>query len=233
MSDFLYGASEELCCAYQQIFNKDFTPLYKGCITAPREKQYVNNPIKIVYAGNLLWGRDGVLAEIASALEKINTNGTKATLQIYTGTTVTSMIENKLNRGDSSRLCGKLSYDEILKIQQEADILLQVESFDTSQVEIVKYSFSTKIIDSLQAGGVMLVIGPRGIASVEYSRRIPGVIVIDDLNKLYDTLISITQNNNDLIARAKDIRAFADMNHSIDLIRKMLKNDFVKIVSAK
>ena len=68
---------------------------------------------------------------------------------------------------------------------------------------------------------------------MEYSRRIPGVIVIDDLNELFDSLISIVQNNNDLIARAKDIRAFADMNHSIDLIRKMLKNDFVKILSAK
>ena len=77
----------------------------------------------------------------------------------------------------------------------------------------------------------MLVIGPQGIASVEYSRNIPGVIVIDDLNELLGALNSIIQNKQELIGRAHDIRSFALTNHSIDKIRDMLKNDFIKILS--
>ena len=231
MSDYLYGASKELCEAYQNIFNKRFIPLYKGCISLPQKTRHINDPIKIVYAGNLLWGRDDVLATLASALEEINLDGIKAIMQIYTGSNVTPEIATKLNRGKSCQICGKLAYNEILKIQNEADILLQVESFERTQIEIVKYSFSTKIIDSLQSGGVMLVIGPQGIASVEYSRNIPGVIVIDDLNELLGALNSIIQNKQELIGRAHDIRSFALTNHSIDKIRDMLKNDFIKILS--
>ena len=230
MSDKLYGASEELCKAYQCIFEKNFTPLYKGCLNSPNVKQSVNNPIKIIYAGNLLWGRDVVLAEIANALEEINADGVKVCLEIYTGSAITNEVAKKLNKGASSRICGRLAYDEIIKIQNCADVLLQVESFDNHQIDIVKYSFSTKIIDCLQAGGTMLVIGPSGISSVEYSRRIPGVIVIDDLNNLTYTLRDVFTNRMSLVERSKKIRKFAIKYHSISNIRDILKNEFIKMV---
>lgn len=229
MSDLLYGASEELCRAYQQIFKKNFSPLYKGCISISNEKQDVNDPIRIIYAGNLLWGRDAVLVEVVSALEEINADGIKARLDIYTGSTVEPEVAKKLNTG-GSRICGRLAYDEIVKIQNCADVLLQVESFDKDQIDIVKYSFSTKIIDCLQAGGTMLVIGPSGISSVEYSRRIPGVIVIDDLSLLTNTLRDVFANRMSLVERSRKIQNFAVKYHSISNIRDGLKEDFIKLI---
>ena len=230
MSDHLYGASEELCGAYQKIFKKNFSPLYKGCISISNEKQDVNDPIRIIYAGNLLWGRDAVLSEVVNSLEEINADGIKACLEIYTGSARGPEVAKKLNKGASSRICGRLAYDEIVKIQNCADVLLQVESFDKHQIDIVKYSFSTKIIDCLQAGGTMLVIGPSGISSVEYSRRIPGVIVIDDLNNLTNTLRDVFINRMSLVERSKKIRKFAIKYHSISNIRDILKNEFIKLV---
>ena len=51
-SDKLYAVSEEMCELYEQRFNKPVEVLYKGCDLSTEPKGFLNEPIKIVYAGN-------------------------------------------------------------------------------------------------------------------------------------------------------------------------------------
>ena len=229
-ADKLYGVSQMLCEEYSHKFNLPIEPLYKGCdLMACKNK--VGNPIQIVYAGNLFYGRDNTLAALAKQLENNNKDGIKAQLQIYSTTSVDENVRQQLNIEGTSKLLGARPYDEIKKIMNQADIVLHVESFDEEQKKSVRLSFSTKIIDCLQSGTAMLVIGPKGIASVEYCRKISGVIVVDNLAKLSNILSVILSDREKLIQNAFSINVYAKKNHELSIVQNQLLSAFNKLLS--
>lgn len=229
LSDKLYGISDEMSELYKKRFGKECETLYKGCDLTERPNTKINNPIKLVYAGNMFWGRDDILSDVALAIESINKNGIKATLEIYTGMTITHDLENKLNRGVSSKIMGSRPYDEIKKIMHDADIVIHVESFDKSCIETVKYSLSTKIIDCLQSGSQIVGIGPKGIASIEYLKKVDGTIVIESKNDIEKTLQKIIINPDLILNRVMKTREYALKKHEINNVQKVLRNSFNNI----
>lgn len=229
-ADLIFGASKLLCEEYQKQFDVQITPLYKGCeITQPIKKK-TNSIVRFVYAGNLFYGRADTLAVLASAIEQLNQTGMQATLEIYTGTTVSPEIEKKLNLGNSSRIMGLKPYSEIKEIQNQADIILHVESFDQEQIDYVHYSFSTKIMDCLQSGSGIWAIGPSGIASIEYFRNIPGARVTCNLAQLPKTVEEILLNKESLLTAALQSRNFAIEKHDIHTVRAELKQAFSQLL---
>ena len=189
MADKNYGASVLMCNTYSKQFGISLTPLYKGC-NISNSKTTLNTPVRIVYAGNLYYGREKTLAAIARALQGINSEKQLATLEIYTNTIITDEIDAMLNIDRSSKIMGGRPFSEIQKILREADVVLHVESFDPQNIKIVRLSYSTKISDCLQSGSMMLVVGPDGIASVEEAKLIDGVMVINDEQNIENSLIS-------------------------------------------
>ncbi len=75
-----------------------------------------------------------------------------------------------------------------------------------------------------------MVIGPKGIASVEYPREIPGAIVVDDREKIKETINDIIINKNILLKQAQSINEFAKINHDIEEVHKKLHNDLYKLL---
>lgn len=229
-SDRMYGISKEMSELYQQRFSIPVTTLYKGCALSYEPKGYTNQPMKIVYAGNLLWGRADILLELGKTLEEINSEGLVVQLQIYTGTTLTAELQQKLNIGESSKVMGARSYEDIKKIMHDADITLHVESFEEKQKQLVKYSFSTKIIDCLQSGTCVLGIGPSDIASIEYLNKIKGAHVIDDLSVLNKTIRELIENPQSILQDAEIIREFALENHEISTVQAKLRKELLELV---
>lgn len=230
MADKLYCASDLMAVSYAKLFPYNFFPLYKGCELQPL-KTVTNSPVEIVYAGNLLYGRLDTLSTITSALRKINKNGVKMRLTVFSGTKVTDEQISCINDGASAVFAGQKPFEEVKKLLNHADITLHVESFEPQMQKIVRYSFSTKIIDCLQSGNTMLVVGPKNIASVEYPRRIPGAIVVDDTNKLHDELLLIISNPTLLIDSAMQTHAYAVKHHEIRKVRKSLLEDFKQLIN--
>ncbi len=228
LCDKLYGASDLLCKEYEQIFKKPIEPLYKVCdfsaLNAEPKKQ---NTIQMVYAGNLLYGRADTLAALVRAIEKRNSTGaTPIHLDIYTATQVTPAYANQLNVEGASTLCAPKPYAQIKQIMQQSDVVLHVESFEEKQKKVVRYSFSTKIVDCLQSGSVLLAIGPQGIASIEYVRQIAGAFVEDDMARLEEILKEITEA--DLEERKKQIRDYAKKHHDRQALQDKLLLEFQK-----
>lgn len=224
-ADKLYGISDEMSELYQKRFGKPVTTLYKGCDLSAEPKQYLNQPLRFVYAGNLLWGRDDTLAQVAEALEKLNRDGQKAILEIYTGTTITEQLRQKLEKGGSSRIMGSRPYEEIKRILHEADVVLHVESFEEKQKDTVRYSFSTKIIDCLQSGAQVLGIGPAGIASMEYLKKVDGAVVVDQQNPIEDAVEELIRQGK-MLENAKQTRQYAMQKHELNSIQEKLRSEF-------
>lgn len=229
MSDKNYGASMLMCDTYSKQFGISLTPLYKGCLISDT-KEKLNTPIKIVYAGNLYYGREKTLAAIANALKVINVEKQLVTLEIYTNAIITDEIDASLNIKGASKIMGNRPFSEIQEILKNADIVLHVESFDPKNIKIVRLSYSTKISDCLQSGSMMLVVGPDGIASVEEAKLIDGVMVINNELSIRDKLEKLLNNPESILKAAVKTNVIAKEKFPIDKVRRSLYNDFVKLV---
>lgn len=231
LSDKCYGISQLMCDEYSSIFKKEFNLLIKGC-QIQKPKNFFNKPVRFVYAGNLLYNRHKSLGALASVLQRVNNDGLKVTLDIYTATTVSEEIKKTLCLGESSCLHPSKPFDEIKEVMHAADIVLHVESFDIDQIDIVRLSFSTKITDCMQSGSVMMAIGPSGIASIEYPKNnIPGAIVVTSLENLNDIVKDIVSNPEQIIERAVAINDFANKSADINHVRQRLKKELENLVT--
>ena len=232
LADKNYGASELMCNTYAKKFGLTLSPLYKGCaISAP--KNTVNKPIKIVYAGNLYYGRGDVLAKIALSLNRINVTGTKGILEIYSGTKISEQLTKQLNIEGTSKFMGERPFSEILSILKNADIVLHVESFLQQNMDIVRLSYSTKISDCLQSGSMMLVIGPNGVASVEEAKLIDGAVIINEEANIHSRLESLLSHPIEIAKRAKITNEIAKQKFPIEKVRRNLRNDFLHLLNQK
>ncbi|MCQ2181797.1 MAG: hypothetical protein MJY89_00085 [Bacteroidales bacterium] len=230
-SDKCYGISQLMCDEYSDIFGKQFSLLYKGC--EKREpKTSFNKPIHFVYAGNLLFGRHDSLRALALAIQSVNECEQKAFLDIFSGTPVADEIRNSLNIEGSSRLNPSIPFEKVKEIMHESDIVLHVESFDKAQMAVVRLSFSTKITDCMQSGTVMMAIGPRDIASIDYvMKSIPGAIVVNSINNIEQVVHDIVENPEQLSLRAKAINEFANEKAEIGKVRMRLHRDFEDLIN--
>ena len=228
------GCSEEICDYYNTVFGCNATPFYKSCELTTSTKTSSNNPIKFVYAGNLLYGRLDIIRKFADILEYYSENGTNACFEIYSNTTL-QPEEVKRYFGDKvcTKYMGKKNYDFIKERLFQADIVLHVESFDKSQILKTKYSFSTKIIDYLQSGSVLLAIGPAEISSMRYIQRIQGAYIINDLDDMQSKVGYVLNDVSAFTLRSSMIREFAQQNHNADIIAKELSKTMSMLIKGE
>lgn len=168
-----FAISEKMKFEYDKTFGIDSVVLTKGLpqIEEP-DFSKINRPIKLVYTGKLIYGRDKSLARVAEALSDINSDGEiKAELHIYTQSEITSRINKKLNRSNSSFLHKPVPYSEVAKILNDSDVVLFVESLEQKKKHIARLSFSTKVTDYLASGKCIFAVGAADIAPIEYLRE--------------------------------------------------------------
>ena len=225
----VYAITPSLKRKYEELFGIEIDILTKGCdFTLPVKEK--NSLVKtMVYAGNLLYGRDKTLIELGRAIKAHNDNSEhNLLLKIYSPTIVDESVKNAMNVSGASEYMGAKPYNEIVEILNEADIALHVESFDEQQQEIVKHSFSTKITDCMQSGSVLFSIGPDGLASIEAAKNIDGAFCATNSEEIVSAIEKIAVC--DLYDNAKRIRAYALEHFAVDRIQEKIVNDFKMIV---
>lgn len=122
----------------------------------------------IIYMGNIGCNRFNSLSDIGEALDEINIeNKTDYKLNIYTGEK-DKFIINKLKHYNSIQVKDFVAGEEFKNIFHSADMLLHVEAFDKKSIDLVKYSVSTKIADSLGSGICLFAYGPACVSSMKH-----------------------------------------------------------------
>lgn len=206
------GCSEEICDYYHSVFGCRAVPLYKGCDLSASLKDKIDSPLKIVYAGNLQYGRMEIICKIAEILEHYE----DISFDIYSNTQLSEDEQNRFRSKKHTAYLGKRDYSVIKERLAEADVVLHAESFDPEQILKTKYSFSTKIIDCLQSGSVLLAVGPGGISSIEYVKKIPGACVVENLERLEESVADFLADAESFRERALKIRDFARLHHDVE-----------------
>lgn len=194
-------------------------------------KEEFNDPIQIVYTGNIGLNRWKSLAMIVKALEKINEDGTKAELKIYTANEITNNMKKALDKPETSRLMGKVPANEIPTIQNMADILVHVEAFDLKNRLVVRQSFSTKIVDYLKRGRAILAVGPKNVASIKHLVDNDCAIVACNVDELILKINEIIEDKEKMNKYAKKAYECGKRLHNQDNMHKMLYNDFCTMMA--
>jgi hypothetical protein len=223
-SDLIF-ISESMQREYQEIFHKRGHVIMTPYSMKLNERIHSNSPIVISYIGNALLGRGEVLVKIGEAINRINRNNTKIIFQVYSGN-IDDRIINALNTDDRTYFKGKLSEQGVRDKVIESDVLLHVESFEEGFISKTRHSISTKIADSLASGRVILAVGPRGIASIDYLRENNAAYIIDSESIIEDKLgrYFIENDIDDQIIR--NAEELSKLNHDIIKNSQRLKKIF-------
>ena len=149
------------------------------------------NP-RITYCGNIRLGRNESLADIGSALVQIDPT---YRLEVYSAEKNDEFIKVlKGKPGIDYR--GAVSYKEVMEVMADSDIVVIVEGFSPKDVQITRYSLSTKAADAMATGGQILVYGSIECGVIEYMKSTNCSVVCEnkeDLKESIELLISDTE----------------------------------------
>lgn len=231
-ADVVYVISELQKREYEKSFGRDCKLLTKAAdfTIEPKIKTTYNKPLNLIYTGNIELNRWKSLSHIANVLEKVNANGTKAQLKIYSGNTLTEKTELALNRGNSSFFMGSVPADSVREIQNNADFLVHVEALDLKNKLTVRQSFSTKIVDYLSAARPILAFGPKDVASIDHLVKNDCAIVADSEEELYSKLCTVIDDKSKLDQLAFKAFECGKKFHNKKDIDTMLKNDIQQLI---
>ena len=198
----------------------------------PYKKKPLNNPLKFVYTGSMVIGRDVTLTILADTINKVNKEAdcVKAELYIYSQTEPTTEILSKLNKGNS-HFCGRISRDEVLKVQEDSDVVVFAEALFGKQANAAKLSFSTKITDYLANGKCVLAIGRDYIAPIDYFLRNDSAIVATDTTEIEAKLREIIDNPSLIQEYSRKAYDCAVRNHEKSMIDRRFVETMIKVAN--
>lgn len=226
-----YCISEIQKADYDKAFGCDCKLLTKFADFSgePPLKDNFGDPLQLVFTGNININRWKSLEMLAKALERINSDGIKAQLRIYTATPLTKAMQTALSIDGTSFLMGSVPSAEIPRIQREADMLVHAEATDLKNRLTVRQSFSTKIVDYLKAARPIVAVGPKEVASIKHLLDHKCAIVADNEQKLYEKLSEALRDMGQLQRYAVQAYMCGRSCHNKDQQKAMLQQDLFRL----
>ncbi len=170
-SDIFVTISEEMRSEYKNLFGKDSIVSFNMSENIKIEdfNKEIRSDFLLVYAGGLHFKRWETLVQLAEALKEFNKkNNRSVKLEVYSHQFVKQSIKDKLNILGASMYCGGLDAKGVLRVLNNADVLVHVESFSKECIESTRLSISTKIAEYISVGSKILAIGPSKVASMRF-----------------------------------------------------------------
>lgn len=231
-ADKLYVISTVQKADYDKAFKKQSTVVTKAedFSREPVLKESYSEPLQLVYTGNLYANRWKSLALLVKVLENINKDSVKAQLRIYSSTLLTDKMKKALEVENTSFCMGSVSSAEVMRIQNEADILVHAEALDLKNRLTVRQSFSTKLVDYFKVVRPILAIGPKDIASIKHLADNDAAIVADNARELYEKLSQLINDKKLLSRYAVQAYMCGRDNHDKQRQLNILKQDLDEMV---
>ena len=223
---------EALKKEYDTTFNLPSETIYTATTLKPFDmvrKKIKCDDFTVSYLGNLGVGRLDSLCEIGEILNCIDPN---AHLDIY-GKCPNEKNRKKMEESKGIRYKGFISYEQVIKVMHESDLLVHVESFEEFYREDSKFAFSTKIADSLASGTCFLLYAPKEMACYQYLQNNNAAYVASNKNELEKCIRAIIHekdgrkkfldNAQRLVLKNHDAKKNAE--HFQELLMRSVKYD--------
>lgn len=180
--------SDKIRDKYNKEFGLDGETVYLTSTVKRKKFQYINkkNPV-ITYFGNIRMGRNNSLNDIGYALSSIDSN---YVLEVYSN-------ENDENyykifeKNKNIKYMGSVPYTQVQKRMIESDITVIVEGFKEEDINLSRYSLSTKAADSLASGVNILTYGSLESGIVEYMKSTNASMVCTSETDLVESITTL------------------------------------------
>ena len=167
-TDAFFAISDMTKREADAFFGIDCTVLTKPLSRTPVLHDYSNfqRPIRMLYTGNLLIGRDRSLLRLVKAAEHLPAGSFE--IDVYTQTALSEDKKRTLEASGICRIHAPIPQAEVLAKQTEADVLIFLEDIDGPDAHTARLSFSTKITDYLSSGACIFAVGCADTAPMQY-----------------------------------------------------------------
>lgn len=198
----------------------------------PYKPHPLNNPIRFVYTGSLIIGRDKTMAMIADAINRVNEEAgeVKACFDIYSGDEPVAEVMEHLNNG-ACKHRGFLQRSEVNRVQSEADVVVFAEALEGKASNIARLSFSTKITDYFANGKCILAVGKKDIAPIDYFERNDSAVIAYNEEDIYKQVSRIVKNPELVSEYGKKAYDCAVRNHEKQTVNHRFIETMCNVVS--
>ena len=198
----------------------------------PYNPHPLNNPIRFVYTGSLIIGRDKTMAMITDAINRVNEEAgeVKACFDIYSGDEPVAEVMEHLNNG-ACKHRGFLQRCEVDRVQSEADVVVFAEALEGKDSNIARLSFSTTITDYLANGKCILAVGKKDIAPIDYFERNDSAIIAYNEEDTYKQVSRIVKNPELVSEYGKKAYNCAVRNHEKQTVNNRFIETMCNVVS--
>ena len=182
---------------------------------------------KIVYVGNLGFGRWEPLVDIAKAVQTVNTDWS---IDVY-GVIQTDAVKELFKKTKGLNYKGTIPYDKVLGVIKQSDLLLLVENQAPHYAKSTEYGFSTKITDYLYSHIPIFAYGSTDNVGISYLKENNAAFVISDkalLPKMLESAVTDTTQRKHIVESALNI---AVRNHDAEKNAMMFKNMLEKVTT--
>lgn len=182
--------------------------------------------VRFLFTGNILSNRWKSLAILVKVLKSQNYGH----LDIYTANPISNAIDKALNVEGCSTIHPPVSQAEVIRLQNEADVLVHTEAFDRYNKSLVRCAISTKIMDYLSVGRCVLAIGPSDISSIEYLSENNVALTANSEEELVGVIKRMKQNPNLILEYAQRGRDYLEYHLNAEQMREKLYEDLQKVI---
>ena len=182
-----------------------------------------NNPIRLFYAGKLYINRDKTIIAIANAIKKINVDGVKVVMDVYSGSPLKDETIRAIECSPASHFRGEIPYAQVFEEMQKSDVLLFVEDLSDENLA-ARLSFSTKITDLFGSGKCTWAVGNKDLGPVEYIREQDAGFVSNTEEEIFDTLLRIVENPRLISEFAQKGYECGQNHHNVNDLVELFEN---------
>lgn len=186
-----------------------------------------HTPIRLLYAGKLYINRDKTIISIAKAIKKINENGVKVVMDVFSGSVLTQETINEIECSPASQFRGEIPYSQVFEEMKQSDVLLFVEDLSNENMA-ARLSFSTKITDLFGSGKCTWAIGNGDLGPVEYIKEKDAGFVSTSVEEIYSTLTSIVEQPEMISEFARKGYECGQKYHNVDNLVEVFEDAIMK-----
>ncbi len=219
--------SDKIRDKYNREFGLDGQTVYlsSGVSRKPFSPVNKENPV-ITYFGNIGIGRNNSLNDIGFALGGINKDWR---LEVYSNER-NEQVYKVLLDNPFIDYKGSVPYSQVEKRISESDITVIVEGFREKDINMSRYSLSTKAADALASGAAIFVYGSAESGIIDYMKSTNAAMVCeskDDLQRCITTLVSDVDLQKKYYDKAVEITAG---NHNLEASCRVSEEIFDKVI---
>lgn len=206
-------------------YNSEFglngeTVYLTSSIERRRYRPINRNAPKISYFGNIRLGRNKSLVDIANALGNINPS---YKIDIYSNENDPAYYQMFIDN-PNAEFHGSISYAEVQRKTKESDLLIVVEGFNKKDIDITRYSLSTKVADSLSSGVAVLAYGSAECGAIEYAENTRCIATCTEQCRLEEVICNLFENESCQKENYDRAVAVTMQNHNLEQSTAIFQN---------